>query len=131
MDELRSELIKVKEDNEGILKAQEELNTILLAKIHNEEKYNNKDFKQELPKTFQYNKHKGRKMEFYSHNPDTSSEELVKHHRKTQESSENSEESIKKKKYKPCEEISMEFKIKLDHPCLTGKLRTTRRQKPD
>ena len=38
MKELRLELRKVKEDNERILKAQEELNTILLAKIHNDEK---------------------------------------------------------------------------------------------
>ena len=43
MNELRSELRKVKEDNEWIMKAQEELNTILLPKIHNHEKYNNKD----------------------------------------------------------------------------------------
>ena len=43
MNELRSELRKVKEDNEWILKAQEELNTILLEKIHNQEKENNKD----------------------------------------------------------------------------------------
>ena len=45
VDELRSQLRKVKEDNERVLKDQEELNTILLAKIHNEEKYSNKDFK--------------------------------------------------------------------------------------
>ena len=38
MNELRYELRKVKEDNEQILKAQEEINIILLAKIHNEEK---------------------------------------------------------------------------------------------
>ena len=38
VNELISELRKVKEDNERILKAQEELNTILLEKIHNEEK---------------------------------------------------------------------------------------------
>ena len=38
VDELRYELRKVNKDNERILKAQEELNTILLVKIHNEEK---------------------------------------------------------------------------------------------
>ena len=38
VNELRFELRKVKVDNKQILKAQEELNTILLAKIHNEEK---------------------------------------------------------------------------------------------
>ena len=36
VNEVRSELRKVKEDNERLLKAQEELNIILLAKIHNE-----------------------------------------------------------------------------------------------
>ena len=36
--ELRSELKKIKEENERILKAREELNAILLAKIHNDEK---------------------------------------------------------------------------------------------
>ena len=36
--ELRSKLKRVKEDNERILKAQEELNNILLVKIHNDEK---------------------------------------------------------------------------------------------
>ena len=50
MNELRYELRKVKEDNEQILKAQEELNTIMSQKIHNEEKDKNKDFDQELPK---------------------------------------------------------------------------------
>ena len=74
MNELRSKLRKVKEDNERILKAQEELNTILLVKIHNEEKEKSKDFEQELPKTVLYNKCKGRKLEFSSHNPNTSSE---------------------------------------------------------
>ena len=67
MNELRSELRKVKEDNEQILKAQEEPNTILLAKIHNEEKEKNKDFEQKLPKTSPYNKRKGGKLEFFKH----------------------------------------------------------------
>ena len=37
VQELRSEFIKVKEDNEIILKSQEELNVILLAKLHNDD----------------------------------------------------------------------------------------------
>ena len=85
MNELRYELRKVKEDSERILKAQEELNTIMLAKIHNEENDKNKGFDQELPKTASYDKCKGRKLKFSSHNSDTSSGELVKHHRKTHE----------------------------------------------
>ena len=42
VDELRSKLRKVNEDNEKIMKAQKELSTILLAKVHNEEKDINK-----------------------------------------------------------------------------------------
>ena len=38
LNELKFELRKVKEDNEQILKAQEELNAILLSKIHTAEK---------------------------------------------------------------------------------------------
>ena len=79
MQELRLELRKVNEDNERILKAQEELNAILLAKIHNDEKEKSKESEQEIPKNAPY-KRKGRKLEFSSHKPETSSEELVKHH---------------------------------------------------
>ena len=79
--ELRSELKRVKEDNEWILKDQEELNTILLAKIHNDEKEKNKDSKHVMPKTTPY-KHKVRKLEFSSRKTETSSEESVKHHSK-------------------------------------------------
>ena len=57
--ELRSEIRKFKEYNEQILKAQEELNFILLAKIHNDEKEKNKESKQEILKTAPY-KCKGR-----------------------------------------------------------------------
>ena len=71
VDELRYELRKVKEDNERILKAQEEPNTILLPKIHNEEKDKKKDFEQELPKTAPHNERKGRKLEIARHNPNT------------------------------------------------------------
>ena len=48
--ELRLELIRVKEDNKRILKDQDKLNTILLAKIHNDKKEKNKGFEHELPK---------------------------------------------------------------------------------
>ena len=39
LNKLRSELRKAKKDNEQIHKAQEELKTILLEKIHNDEKW--------------------------------------------------------------------------------------------
>ena len=64
MDELRSELRNVKEDNDRILKAQGEINTISLEKFLNEENDKNEDFDQEIPKTVPYNKRKGRNMEF-------------------------------------------------------------------
>ena len=51
----------------------------MLAKIHNDEKEKNKDSEREILNTAPY-KRKGRKMELSSHKPDTSNEELVKHH---------------------------------------------------
>ena len=98
VNELKSELRKFKEYNKRILKAQEELNTILLAKIHNEGKDKNKEFEQEMPKIAPYHKRKGRKLEFSSHEPDTLSEESVKHYRKLEESSEISDNNKKEKK---------------------------------
>ena len=41
--ELIEELKRVKEDNERIMKAQEELNNIFLSKIHNDEKEKHKE----------------------------------------------------------------------------------------
>ena len=41
--ELREELKRVEEDNERILKAQEELNNIMLSKLHSNEKEKNKE----------------------------------------------------------------------------------------
>ena len=82
--ELRSELKRVKEDNERILKAQEELNNILLAKTNNNEKEKNKETQHNIPKTTPY-KCKGRKLEFSSHKDETSSEESVKHHTEKQQ----------------------------------------------
>ena len=54
------------------MKAQEELNNILLDKIHNDEKEKNKEPKHNMPKNTLH-KRKGRKLEF-------SSEESAKHH---------------------------------------------------
>ena len=46
VNELTYELRKVNKDNERILMAQEEPNVILLAKIHNDKKYKNKESEQ-------------------------------------------------------------------------------------
>ena len=114
--ELKSKLKRV-EDNERILKAQEELNNILLAKIHNDEKEKNKEPEHNMPKTTPY-KRKERKLEFSSHGDKTSTEESIKHHtEKQQDSTESSDDNKNKKNYKPYEEISVELK-KLNHLCL-------------
>ena len=81
--ELRSELKKDREDNERILKEQEELNNILLAKIHNDETKKHKEPEHIMPKITPY-KCKGRKMELSSHGAKTSSEESAKHHTEKQ-----------------------------------------------
>ena len=59
---LRAELQTVKEDNERILRAREELNQILLDKIHNGGKDKRKEHETESG-TVSY-KHKGKKLKF-------------------------------------------------------------------
>ena len=113
-------LRKVKENNEKILKGQEDLNDILSAKIHNDEKEKNKESEHDLPKTAPY-KCKGWKLEFSSHKPKTSSEELVKCHWKPQESSESNDDNKKKNKHRPYEEIYGEFK-KIKPPMFNGEI---------
>ena len=101
--ELRSKLKKVKENNKRILKTREELNVILLSKIHNDEKEKNTKHKQDMPETAPY-KRKGRKLEFSSHNTRNSSEESVKHHSgKQQDSRKSSDDNKMKNKYKSYE----------------------------
>ena len=108
--ELRSELKRVREDNERILKAQEELNNMLLSKIHSNEKYKRKEPELNMAKTTPY-KRKGRKLEFSSHGAKTSSEESIKHDtKKQQDFSESSDDNKKKNKYRLYEEIFGEFK---------------------
>ena len=74
-----------------------------------------------MPKNTPYNKHKGRKMEFSSHNHDTSSEESIKHHRKSQDSSKSSDDNKNKRKYTPYEKISGQFK-KIKPPMFNGEI---------
>ena len=59
------------------MKAQEELNNILLAKIHNDEKEKNKEPEHNMPETTPY-KCKGRKLEFSKHEDESLSEESSK-----------------------------------------------------
>ena len=86
INELRSQLKRVREDNEGILKVQEEPKNILLSKICNDEKQKNKEHEHNMPKTTPY-KHKVRKMEFSSHGDEKSSDESMKNHTKKQQDS--------------------------------------------
>ena len=60
--DLIAELQTVKEDNERILRAQEELNHILLDQIHNRGKNKRKEHETEY-RTVPY-KHKGKKLKF-------------------------------------------------------------------
>ena len=86
------------EDNEHILKAQEELNNILLSKIHSDEKYKHKEPGINMEKPTPY-KCMGRKMGFSSHVVEYSSQESTKNHTKNyQDSSESSDNNQKKKK---------------------------------
>ena len=70
---MKVELQSVKEDNECILKAQGELNNVLLNKIHNHEEENNKGHELEIARTAAY-KHKIRKIKFSNNETDSSSE---------------------------------------------------------
>ena len=86
INELRSQLKRVREDNEGILKVQEEPKNIFLAKIRNDEKQKNKEHEHNMRETTPY-KHKVRKMEFSSHGDETSNDESMKNHTKKQQDS--------------------------------------------
>ena len=84
INELMSQLKRFREDNEEILKVQEEPKNILLAKIRNDEKQKNKEHEHNMLETTPY-KHKVRKIEFLSHGDETSTEESVKNHTKKQQ----------------------------------------------
>ena len=62
-----------KEDNERVLKAQEELNNVLLTKIHNNEEEKNKRLELNMAITAPY-KRKVRKLKFSNHKIESSSE---------------------------------------------------------
>ena len=96
--DLKTEMETVKKVNERILRAQEELNQILLEKFYNEEKD-----KQIESDTMSY-QHKS-KMSKYSKIESSSSSEIngSSHRKKHQYSSDSSESNYRsrKKKYKP------------------------------
>ena len=106
----------VKKENERILRAQEELNQILIEKFQNEEKDKQIEF-EDIPYQHKNKKSKQSKVESSS-----SSEIYGNPHRKnyqyTSDSSKDNHHSIKRK-FKPYEEISGEFK-KTKPPTFNG-----------
>ena len=104
---LKAESHTIKEDNERILRAQEELNQILLDKIHNIGKDKIKEHEIDYG-TISY-KRKGKKLKFSDNESKSSSGIKVRLHKekyKYSSESSDSDNSPKKRKYKPYEEIS-------------------------
>ena len=98
--DLKTEMETIKKENERILRAQEELNQILLEKFYNEEKV-----KQIQSDTMSY-LHKGKRSKYSKIESSSSSEINGNSHRKKHQYSSDSSESnyrTRKKKYKPYE----------------------------
>ena len=110
--DLKTELESVKKENERILRAQEELNQILLKKFHNEEKN-----KQVESDTTSY-QHRSKRSKHSKIESSSSYEINSNSYRKKRQYSSNSSKSncrSRKRKYKPYEEIYGEFK-KIEPP---------------
>ena len=114
--ELRAEMKIVKKENERILRAQEELNQILMEKFHSEEKD-----KQTGSEDMSY-QHKSKNSKQSKIESSSSSEIYGDSHRKnllyTSDSSEDNYQS-RKIKFKPYEVISGKFK-KIKPPIFNG-----------
>ena len=113
------------------MKAQEEINQILLGKIHRdeEEEDNKSNEHKEEHVTLSYKKG-GRKLHFpdnYRDNSSDNSVKLMRHKRDSKKiykrnySSDNSESSPPKRRHKPYEELSREFK-KIKPPTFNGEV---------
>ena len=116
--ELRKEMETVKKENERILRAQEELNQILMERFQNEEKY-----KQTESEDMPY-QHKDKKSKQFKIKSSSSSEVYGDPHKKNyQYTSDSSEDNhhTRKIKFKPYEEISGEFK-KIKPPTFNGEI---------
>ena len=101
---LRVELQTIKEDSERIIRAQEELNHILLDKIHNGGKDKRKEH--ETKSGIVSYKHKGKKLKFSdSESSSTVKVRLYKENYKYTSESSESNNGTRKRKYKPYEEI--------------------------
>ena len=106
----------VKKENERILRAQEELNQMLLEKIYNKEK--DKQIEDDTTSS----QHKSKRSKYSKIESSSSSEINGNSHRKKHQYSSDSSESnyrSRKKNYKPYEEIYGEFK-KIKPPTFNG-----------
>ena len=110
--ELKAELQSVKEDNERILKAQEELNLILMSKINNPRNKKSKEHESNEGTTTR--KQNKKRLDFSDSESNSSS-------CRNSDSSENYDSKPRKKKYKPYEEILGEFK-KIKPPVFNGEI---------
>ena len=90
--DLKTELQTVKEDNERILRAQEELNQILLDNLNNEGKDKRKEHESEYG-TISY-KCKGKKLQFSDNESNSSSKINVRSHRDKHKYSSESSDSV-------------------------------------
>ena len=114
--ELRTEMETVKKENEKILRAQEELNQILMEKFQSEEK------DKQIGSKDMSDQHKSKKSKQSKIESSSSSEIYGDSHRKNRQyTSDSSEDSyhLRKRKFKPYEEISREFK-KIKPPTFNG-----------
>jgi len=117
---LQVELLSMKADNEQILKAQEELNHVLLNKIQGQEVSKEKELECDAGTTSY--KRKSRKLNFSDNESNHSTDATVKRRKqKNNYSSVSSNNSPRRRKYKPYEELSGEFK-KIKPPMFNGEV---------
>ena len=122
---LKAELLSVKTDNECILKAQEELNNVILNKLLSQEEIKKKEPINQPDGTASY-KRKARRIDPLGSDSSSSNEDQVEQHKnETKNSSEpNHSESWKdKKKRRYHDEITGEFK-KIKPPTFNGEVET-------
>ena len=122
--DLKSEMESVKRENERILRAQEELNQILIERFQTEGKGKSADSEDTS------HQHKYKKIK-QTKNESISSSEVFGEQHNLHSTSDSSDDNryTKKRKYKPYEEISGELK-RLNHQHSMERLRSGRKQNP-
>ena len=112
--DLKTEMESIKKDNERILKTQEELNQILIEKFQTEERSKRSDSEEASHQ-------KGSKKMKLAKDESSSSSKGIREQQSYYTTSDSSEAELynRKKKYRPYEEISGEFK-KIKPPTFNG-----------